>query len=267
MAYLLCCPQWSSLHGHASLEQSSERPGHLERRGISCPRKRYPRVCGKLEQSFGVGRSPSCRFGEGRGQALTAGRYRGFGYMLIVRASPTLRRLRAVDSSTRDPFPHQGEEGPRERRLVSGVLPPGAKRSRILRRPRNQPFDRLDAHRGISFMQGDKWVPIIISRMRWEAAISENGCQCLWSNYGHEYLPSSIECALASHPPRVFSVRHEPRPFHGGNNCSVSSDRRFVAKSGQTGFFTESLRARSSSSARSSLFPYRGGLTNLGLSH
>jgi hypothetical protein len=75
----------------------------------------------------------------------------------------------------------------------------------------------------------------------------------LWSNYGPEYLASSIKCAFSSHPPRVFSVRHVPSPFHGGNNCSVSPDRRFVAKSDQTGFLR---RARSLSSARSSrLFP------------
>ena len=47
----------------------------------------------------------SCRFGEGRGQAVTAGRYRAFASMLIVRASPTRRWLRAADSSTREPFP------------------------------------------------------------------------------------------------------------------------------------------------------------------
>jgi hypothetical protein len=196
---------------------------------------------------------------------VTAGRYRAFGYLLIVRASPTLRRLRAADSSTRDPFLNQGEEGPRERSLANGVLPPGAKRSRSLRRPRNQPFDRLDAHRGISFMQGDKWVP-----NKSHALGSGNlrkRLSSLWSNYGHEYLPSSIECALASHPPRVFSVRHVPRPFHGGNNCSVSSDRRFVAKSGQTGFLPRASELDHRLQLGQVAFPYRGGLTNLGLSH
>jgi len=83
----------------------------------------------------------------------------------------------------------------------------------------------------------------------------------LWSNYGPEYLASSIKCALSSHPPRVFSVRHVPSPFHGGNNCSVSPDRRFVAESDQTGFLR---RARSLSYARSSRLsksslPYKSG--------
>jgi len=36
---------------------------------------------------------------------VTAGRCRAFAYMLIVRASPTRRWLKAADSSTREPFP------------------------------------------------------------------------------------------------------------------------------------------------------------------
>jgi hypothetical protein len=83
----------------------------------------------------------------------------------------------------------------------------------------------------------------------------------LWSNCKPRVPSILIKCALSSHLPRVFSVRHVPRPFHGGNNCSVSSDRRFVAKSDQTGFLR---RARSLSSARSSRLsksslPYKPG--------
>jgi hypothetical protein len=43
-------------------------------------------------------------------------------------------------------------------------------------------------------MQGDKWVP-----NKSHALGSGNlrkWLSIVWSNYGHEYLPSSIECAL-----------------------------------------------------------------------
>ena len=82
-----------------------------------------------------------------------------------------------------------------------------------------------------------------------------------WPNNGPEYPASSIKCALSSHPPRALSVRHVPSLFHGGNNCSVSPDRRFVAKSDQPGFLGRArllFYARSSRLSQSSL-PYKSG--------
>lgn len=70
-----------------------------------------------------------------------------------------------------------------------------------------------------------------------------------------------VNCALSSHPPRAFSVPHVPSLFHGGNNCSVSPDRRFVAKSDQPGFLGRArllFYARSSRLSQSSL-PYKSG--------
>ena len=50
-------------------------------------------------------------------------------------------------------------------------------------------------------MYGDKWVPDKSHALG--SGNLQKWLSILWSNYGHEYLPSPIERALASHPRRV----------------------------------------------------------------
>jgi hypothetical protein len=103
-----------------------------------------------------------------------------------------------------------------------------------------------------------------ISRMRWEAATSENGCQFCGPIVSHEYLASLLNALFRATCPAYFPYVTYPVHFTAGTIARSVPTADLLLSQIKLGFYGELDRCLLLAQVA---FPNRRSLTSLGLSH